>query len=154
MASSLFNLRADSPHVQPLSSSSLVFPLVLDPQLHAPYISSPSHRHLFATHDRTCLVQSPGGNDCLGRSVRLPASHCPVGSPGLSRRVARQQSVSMHCLAGTLLGMFDYYDNGCFKMLNLPGTCPKSFQFSKSLAHGWSGPVKPDQLAFVKSSLL
>ena len=33
----------DSPHVQPLSRSSLVFPLVLNPQLHAPYISSPSH---------------------------------------------------------------------------------------------------------------
>lgn len=110
---------------------------------------------VIACHPKAgCLVQSPGGNDCLGRSVRLPASHCPVGSPGLSRRVARQQSVNMHCLAGTLLGMFDYYDNGCFKMLNLPGTCPKSFQFSKSLAHGWSGPVKPDQLAFVKSSLL
>ena len=45
----------DSPHVEPLSRSSLVFPLVLDPQLHAPYISSPSHRHLFATHDRTPL---------------------------------------------------------------------------------------------------
>ena len=43
----------DSPHVQPLSRSSLVFPLVLNPQLHAPYISSPSYRHLFATHDRT-----------------------------------------------------------------------------------------------------
>jgi len=28
----------------------LVFPLVLNPQLYAPYISSPSHRHLFATH--------------------------------------------------------------------------------------------------------
>ena len=38
----------DSPHVQPLSRSSLVFPLVLNPQLHTPYISSPSHRHLFA----------------------------------------------------------------------------------------------------------
>ena len=32
----------DSPHVQLLSRSSLVFPLVLNPQLHAPYISSPS----------------------------------------------------------------------------------------------------------------
>ena len=41
------------PHVQPLSRSSLVFPLVLNPQLHAPYISSPSHRYLFTTHDRT-----------------------------------------------------------------------------------------------------
>jgi len=36
----------------------LVFPLVLDPQLHAPYISSPSHRHLFATHDRTSAAYS------------------------------------------------------------------------------------------------
>ena len=30
----------DSPHVQPLSRSSLVFLLVLNPQLHTPYISS------------------------------------------------------------------------------------------------------------------
>ena len=48
----------DSPHVQPLSRSSLVFPLVLNPQLHAPYISSPSHRHLFPTHDRTSAACS------------------------------------------------------------------------------------------------
>ena len=48
----------DSPHVQPLSRYSLVFPLVLNPQLHAPYISSPSHRHLFATHDRTSAACS------------------------------------------------------------------------------------------------
>ena len=45
-------------NVQPLSMSSLVFPLVLDPQLHAPYISSLSHRHLFATHDRTSAAYS------------------------------------------------------------------------------------------------
>ena len=37
----------DSPLVQPLSRSSLGFLLVLDPQLHTPYISSPNH-HLFA----------------------------------------------------------------------------------------------------------
>ena len=43
----------DSPLVQPVSRSSLVFPLVLDPQLHTPYISSPSHRHLFAAHAHT-----------------------------------------------------------------------------------------------------
>jgi len=30
----------------------------LNPQLHAPYISSPSHRHLFATHDRTSAAYS------------------------------------------------------------------------------------------------
>ena len=57
MASSLFNV-LDSPHVQPLSRSSLVFPLVLNPQLYAPYISSPSHRHLFATHDHTSAACS------------------------------------------------------------------------------------------------
>jgi len=33
----------DNPLVQPLSRSSLVFLLVLDPQLHTPYISSPNH---------------------------------------------------------------------------------------------------------------
>ena len=48
----------DSPHVQPLSRSSLVFLLVLNPQLHSPYISSPSHRHLFATHYRTSAACS------------------------------------------------------------------------------------------------
>jgi len=43
----------DSPLVQPLSRSSLVFLLVLDPQLHTPYISSPSHHLLFAAHGHT-----------------------------------------------------------------------------------------------------
>ena len=42
----------DSPLVQPLSRSSLVFLLVLDPQLHTPYISSPNH-HLFVAHAHT-----------------------------------------------------------------------------------------------------
>ena len=36
----------------PLSRSSLVFPLVLNPQLHTPCISSPNH-HLFAAHAHT-----------------------------------------------------------------------------------------------------
>ena len=36
----------DIPLVQPLSRSSLVFLLVLDPQLHTPYISSPNHHLL------------------------------------------------------------------------------------------------------------
>jgi len=46
----------DSPLVQPLSTSSLVFLLVLDPQLHTAYISSPNH-HLFAAraHTNACL---------------------------------------------------------------------------------------------------
>ena len=48
----------DSPHVQPISRSSFVFLLVLNRQLHTPYISSPSHRHLFATHDRTSAACS------------------------------------------------------------------------------------------------
>ena len=43
----------DSPLVQPLSRSSLVFLLVLDPQLHTPYISSPNHHLLFAAHAHT-----------------------------------------------------------------------------------------------------
>ena len=58
MASSLFNLRAWQSSRTTSSRSSLVFPLVLDPQLDAPYISSPSHRHLFATHDRTSAACS------------------------------------------------------------------------------------------------
>ena len=49
-ASALFGLRADSPLEQPLSRSSLVVPLVLNPQLHTPCISSPNHHHLFAAH--------------------------------------------------------------------------------------------------------
>jgi len=40
----------DNPLAQPLSRSSLVILLVLDPQLHTPYISSPNHRHLFVAH--------------------------------------------------------------------------------------------------------
>ena len=43
----------DSPLVQPLSRSSLVFLLVLDPQFHTPYISSPNHHLLFAAHAHT-----------------------------------------------------------------------------------------------------
>ena len=43
----------DNPLWQPLSRSSLVFLLVLDPLLHTPYISSPSHYLLFAAHPHT-----------------------------------------------------------------------------------------------------
>ena len=38
---------------KPLSRSSLVFPLVLNSQLHTPCISSPNHHHLFAAHAHT-----------------------------------------------------------------------------------------------------
>ena len=58
MASSLFNLRASQ---SSRTTSFQVFfglPLGLDPQLLTPYISSPSHRHLFATHDRTSAAYS------------------------------------------------------------------------------------------------
>ena len=51
----------DSPLVKPLSRSSLVFLLVLDPQLHTPYISSPNRYLLFATHAHTtanCLAKA------------------------------------------------------------------------------------------------
>ena len=50
MPSSLFIVRAwqSSRRLQPLSRSSLVFLMVLDPQLHTPYISSPNHHLLFA----------------------------------------------------------------------------------------------------------
>ena len=43
----------DNPLWQPLSRSSLVFLLVLDPQLHIPCISSPSHCLLFAANAHT-----------------------------------------------------------------------------------------------------
>ena len=43
----------DSLLEQPLSRSSLVFPLVLNPQLHTPCISSPNHHHLFTAHAHT-----------------------------------------------------------------------------------------------------
>ena len=52
----------DSPLGQPLSRSSLVFLLALDPQLHTPCISSPNHRHLFAAHAHTnaaCFAAIP-----------------------------------------------------------------------------------------------
>jgi len=52
----------DNPLGQPLSRSSLVFLLVLDPELHTPYISSPNQHHLFAAHAHTnaaCSATKP-----------------------------------------------------------------------------------------------
>ena len=52
----------DSPLGQPLSRSSLVFLLALDPQLHTPCISSPNHHHIFAAHAHTnsaCFAAIP-----------------------------------------------------------------------------------------------
>ena len=52
----------DSPLGQPLSRSSLVFLLALDPQLHTRCISSPNHHHLFAAHAHTnaaCFAAIP-----------------------------------------------------------------------------------------------
>ena len=46
----------------PFSGSSLVFLLVVDPELHTPYISSPSHHHLFAARAHTnaaCCAAKP-----------------------------------------------------------------------------------------------
>ena len=54
----------DNPLGQPLSRSSLVFLLVLDPQLHTPCISSPSRHLLFAAHvrfTRKTAVKKHGG---------------------------------------------------------------------------------------------
>ena len=48
----------DNPLGQPLSRSSLVFFLVLAPELHTPYISSPNHHHLFAAHAHTNTAYS------------------------------------------------------------------------------------------------
>ena len=51
-----------SPFRQPLSRSSLVFLLVLDPLLHTLCISSPNHHLIFATHAHTitaCFVVVP-----------------------------------------------------------------------------------------------
>ena len=47
----------DCPLWQPLFRSSLVFLLVLDPVLHTPCISSPSHHLLFASHAHTNAVK-------------------------------------------------------------------------------------------------
>ena len=52
MASSLFILRAWRSSWT-TSLQSLVFLLVLDPQLHTPYISSPNHNLLFTKHAHT-----------------------------------------------------------------------------------------------------
>jgi len=43
IASSLFNKMLDSLFAQPLSKSSLLYLLLLNPALHTPYISSPNH---------------------------------------------------------------------------------------------------------------
>jgi len=53
IASSLFNLRAWQFFAPPLSTSSLVHLLVSNHPLHTPYISSPNHCLLFATHVNT-----------------------------------------------------------------------------------------------------
>ena len=55
---SVWLTKVDNPLGQPLSRSSLVFLLVLDPELHTPYISSPSHHHLFAAHAHTNVACS------------------------------------------------------------------------------------------------
>ena len=52
----------DNPLGQSLSRCSLVFLLVLDPELYTPYISSPNHHHLFAAHAHTntaCCAAKP-----------------------------------------------------------------------------------------------
>ena len=52
----------DNPLGKPLFRSSLVFLLVLDPELHTSYISSPSHHHLVAAHAHTnaaCSAAKP-----------------------------------------------------------------------------------------------
>ena len=49
----------DSPFPQPLSRSSLIFLLVLDPRLHTSYISSPNHHILFATQDKSVFTLMP-----------------------------------------------------------------------------------------------
>ena len=54
--------KLDSPLWQPLSRSSLVFLLALDPQLHTPCISSPNHHYLFEAHAHTnaaCFAAIP-----------------------------------------------------------------------------------------------
>jgi len=53
IASSLFNLHAWQSFAQPFSKSSLIYLLVWNPPLHTPYISSPNHCLLFATHAHT-----------------------------------------------------------------------------------------------------
>ena len=56
----------DSPLEQPLSRSSLVFFLVLNPQLHTPCISSPNHHNLFAAHAHT--------NAACSAAISMPSS--------------------------------------------------------------------------------
>ena len=95
----------DSPLGQPLSRSSLVFLLVLDPQLHTPYISSPNHHHLFAAHAHTnaaCFAAIPmlchlsikidgkpsfqrfATESHWGRSVQTPGDEIKILVPQLS----------------------------------------------------------------------
>ena len=68
----------DSPLEQPLSRSSLVFPLVLNPQLYTPCISSPNH-HLFAARAHTNAACSAAISMlCHLHLVSLSASYLRV----------------------------------------------------------------------------
>ena len=63
----------DSPLEQPLSRSSLVFPLVLNPQLNTPCISSPNH-HLFAAHAHTNAACSAAISNAMSSTPSLSLS--------------------------------------------------------------------------------
>ena len=69
----------DSPLIQPLPRSSLVFLLVLDPRLHTPYISSHNHHLLFAAHTHTNAAWSAAiAMLCHLYRVSLSAPHLGV----------------------------------------------------------------------------
>ena len=65
----------DSPHVQPLSRSSLVFPLVLDPQLHSNKIKSHSSQILYKYKAKfTTVVITKRDNTTHIKTMTLCAS--------------------------------------------------------------------------------
>ena len=84
----------DSPSPQPLSRSSLVFLLVLDPLLHTPCISSPNHHHLFAAHAHTitaCSAVIP--MLCHLFPISLSAPYLSLAQKGLQPELTQEATV-------------------------------------------------------------
>ena len=112
-----------SPHVQPLSRSSLVFPLVLNPQLHAPYISSPSPRHLFATHYRTSAAYSAAiPMQCHLHLVSLSAPYLPDTINRIKMKKNQHASTVVPSLLGQQVFLYIFPDQQC----NTPVHCALS----------------------------
>ena len=119
----------DSPLKQPLSRSSLVFPLVLNPELHTPCISSPNHHHLFAAHAHTNAACSAAISMLCHLHVithlRIGCRGCRAGNHCRRRLLAAQHSVtsSVSCTTTcreipTIIGHWGMFTNNNDQLFN------------------------------------